>query len=168
MPKKTRLVTLTVVTSTNIWKLTRRQRRNLSQSRGNTKVIEAFFKIKWKNRITPNSNTTEKVKKNNAISKKKDHVWNHEKLFRGGAGDWTRDFPHAKRTLYHWVTPPSCMLKVKIKRFENDVYFRARIWYNFSVNFNLREFLDVQNLSSRPASCKFHWNQLQHCHYPAI
>ena len=25
----------------------------------------------------------------------------------GGAGDWTRDFPHAKRTLYLWVTPPT-------------------------------------------------------------
>ncbi len=24
----------------------------------------------------------------------------------GGAGIWTQDFPHAKRALYHWVTPP--------------------------------------------------------------
>jgi hypothetical protein len=25
----------------------------------------------------------------------------------GGTGIWTRGFPHAKRTLYHWVMPPS-------------------------------------------------------------
>ena len=99
---------------------------------------------------------------------KKDHVWNHEKLFRGGAGDWTRDFPHAKRTLYHWVTPPSCMLKVKIKDFQTDVYFGPEYDTIFPSIFSLREFLDVQNLSWHQASCKFHWNQWQHCHYPVM
>jgi hypothetical protein len=33
------------------------------------------------------------------------------KSFIGGAGIWTRGFPHAKRTLYHWVTPPKFFVK---------------------------------------------------------
>ena len=39
----------------------------------------------------------------------------------GGAGDWTRDFPHAKRTLYHWVTPPSYSTFGHMSLFENVV-----------------------------------------------
>ena len=27
----------------------------------------------------------------------------------GAAGDWTRDFSHAKRALYHWATAPLYM-----------------------------------------------------------
>ena len=30
-----------------------------------------------------------------------------QKNLNGNAGIWTQDFPHAKQTLYHWVTSPA-------------------------------------------------------------
>ena len=38
----------------------------------------------------------------------------------GGAGIWTQDIPHAKRTLYHWATPPLLTIVVEYFRPEAD------------------------------------------------
>ena len=33
----------------------------------------------------------------------------------GGTGVWTRDIPHAKRTLYHWAMPPDLCFNILYK-----------------------------------------------------
>ena len=51
----------------------------------------------------------------------------------GGAGFRTPDLPHAKRTLYHWATPPASHLNAGNLRIDPNI-LNFRTHWGFSYN----------------------------------